>query len=118
MSPLNQRMEDMNTMEDMNKAGKEMMDTSMKSASVVAKGVQTIAAEAADYSKKSFEEGSKALEKLMAVKTLDKAFEVQAEYAKSAYEAFVTQTTKMGELMTTLAKDAYKPFEAVVAKAK
>jgi hypothetical protein len=30
----------------------------------------------------------------------------------------VAQTTKMGEMMTAVAKDAYKPFEAAIAKAK
>jgi phasin family protein len=107
----------MNSFEDMNKAGKDMMDNSMKSAAVVAKGMQTMAAESAEYAKKSFEDGTKAVEKMMAVKTIDKAFEMQTEYAKSAYEAFVAQTTKMTELFTSVAKDAYKPFEAATAAA-
>jgi phasin family protein len=107
-----------NTIEDMNKAGKDMMDGALKSSAAMTKGLQAIAAEAADYTKKSFEDGSKAMEKLMAVKTLDKAFEVQTEYAKSAYEAFVAQATKMTELMTAVAKDAYKPLEALAPKAK
>lgn len=107
-----------NTFEDANKAGKEFIDNSMKAATAMTKGFQGIATEATEYSKKSYEDGTKALEKLMAVKSLDKAFEVQAEYAKAAYEAFVAQSTKMGELFTAVAKDAYKPFEAAVAKAK
>ncbi len=51
------------------------------------------------------------------MKTLDKAFEIQADYAKTAYEGLVAQATKMGELYTAMAKDAFKPFEAVIAKA-
>ena len=108
----------MNSFEDMNKAGKDMMDNSMKAASTVASGFQSIAGEAADYTKKSYEHGTKAVEQLMAVKSIDKAFEVQTEYAKSAYEAFIAQTTKMTEMMTAVAKDAYKPFEAGIAKTK
>jgi hypothetical protein len=108
----------MNSFEDMNKAGKDMMDNGMKAASTVATGLQSFAGEAAEYSKKSYEHGTKAVEQLMAVKSLDKAFEVQADYAKSAYEAFIAQSTKMTEMMTAIAKDAYKPFEAAVAKAK
>ena len=107
-----------NSFEDMNKAGKDMMDNGMKSASTVATGLQSFAGEAAEYSKKSYEHGTKAVEQLMAVKSLDKAFEVQADYAKSAYEAFVAQATKMTEMMTAVAKDAYKPFEAAVSKTK
>ena len=53
----------------------------------------------------------------MTAKSLDKAFEVQSDYAKTSYEGFVAQATKMGELYTDLAKEAYKPFEDAVAKA-
>jgi phasin family protein len=105
----------MNSFEDMNKAGKDMMDNGMKSAAVLTKGMQAAAAESADFAKKSFEDSTKAFEKLMAVKTIDKAFELQTEFAKNAYEAFVAQSTKMTEMMTAVAKDAYKPFEATVA---
>ena len=43
--------------------------------------------------------------------------EVQSEYLKSSYEDFVAQSTKLGELYAGLAKEAYKPFEGVMAKA-
>ena len=50
----------MNTfnVEDMQKTAKENMDSAMKSFGAVSKGMQAIAVEAADYSKKSFEQGS------------------------------------------------------------
>jgi hypothetical protein len=98
------------------KAGKENVDAALKSFGVASKGLQSIAVEAADYSKKSFEHGAATLEKLVAVKTLDKAFELQADYAKASYEAAVAQATKMGELYTALAKDMFKPYEGLVAK--
>lgn len=104
----------MKSIEDMNKAGKDVMDGSLKSYSAVTKGMQTIATEATDFSKKSYEDGAAAFEKLAATKSVEKAMEVQTEYAKSAYEAFVAQATKMTELYTAVAKDAYKPFEGMV----
>jgi len=102
--------------EDFQKFGKDNMDTCMKQFGNVSKGWQAIATELADYSKKSFEEGSAHLEKLFGVKSLDKAIEVQTQYAKSAYEGFVAEATKVGELYTDLAKESYKPFEGMVAK--
>ncbi len=106
-----------NGFEDIQKAGKENVDAAMKSLGVVSKGVQAIAAEMTDYSKKSFEDGSAALEQLMGAKTLDKAVEIQSNYAKTAYEGFVAQANKIGELYIDLAKEAYKPVETAVAKA-
>jgi hypothetical protein len=97
--------------DEANKVGKEVVDTMLKSYSNMATGMQTIASEAADYSKKSFEHGAATVEKLSTAKSLEKVFEIQTDYAKSAYEAFVAQATKMGEIYADLAKDTYKPFE-------
>ena len=47
-----------------------------------------------------------------------KAIEVQTEYAKTAYEGFVAKASKIGELYADLAKETYKPFEILMAKAK
>jgi hypothetical protein len=102
--------------EDMQKFGKDNVDTCMKQFGSVSKGWQAIATEFADYSKKSFEDGSAALEKLFGAKSLEKAIEVQSEYAKTTYEGFVAQATKLGELYTDLAKETYKPYEGLLSK--
>ncbi|MBN8998539.1 MAG: phasin family protein [Rhizobiales bacterium] len=105
-----------NGFESVQKASKDGVDMTMKSMDAFGKGMQAIAVEAADYSKKSFESGTAALEKLMAAKSLDKAVEVQSEYVKSAYEGYVGEMTKLQSMMTEFAKDAYKPFEAMFGK--
>ncbi len=91
--------------------GKDNMDATLKSFGALSTSLQTIAIELADYSKRVFEQGSAASEKLLGAKSLDKAFEVQSDYLKSSYEGFVAQATKFGELYADLAKEAYKPFE-------
>ncbi|MGA0564881.1 phasin family protein [Ancylobacter sp. VNQ12] len=102
--------------DDIQKLGKDNLELSVKSFGTVSKGVQAIAVEVADYSKKSFEEGTATAEKLFGAKTLDKAVEIQSDYFKSAYESFVAQATKIGELYADLAKEAYKPYEGVLGK--
>jgi|SRR5581483_9384942 len=102
--------------EDFQKLGKDNMDHAMKQFGTVSKGWQAIATEVADYSKKSFEESSATLEKLFGAKSLEKAIEIQSEYVKTAYEGFVAEATKLGELYTDLAKESYKPFEGMMAK--
>lgn len=79
-------------------------------------GIQAIATAYGDYSKKSYEDTKSYVEKLSGVKSLDKAIEVQTEYAKSAYESFVAESQKIAGLYTDLVKQAYKPLEGVVAK--
>lgn len=106
----------LNNFDDIQKLGKDNMDVCMKQFGTVSKGWQAIATEFADYSKKSFEQSSSTLEKLLGAKSLDKAMEIQTDYLKTAYEGFVAEATKMGELYTDLAKESYKPLEGIMAK--
>ncbi len=104
--------------EEFQQVGKENVDLAMKSMGVLSKSTQAIVTEVTEYSKKAFEDGSAALEKLFGVKSFEKAIEVQTEYAKTAYEGFVAKASKIGELYADLAKETYKPFESLMAKAK
>jgi hypothetical protein len=102
--------------EDMQKFGKQGFDAALKNFGTVSKGFQAIAVEVADFSKKQFEAGSAAFEKLVGVKTLDKAVEVQADFAKQAFEGFVAHSTKVGQLFSNLAKETVKPVEAIATQ--
>lgn len=104
--------------EDLQQASKENVDLAMKSMNSVSKSAQAIAAEIADYSKKSFEDSTAMLEKLFGVKSIDKAIELQSEYAKTAYDGLVAEASKIGEMYSAMAKESYKPFENMMAKAK
>ncbi|MET0633791.1 MAG: phasin family protein [Xanthobacteraceae bacterium] len=103
--------------DELQQFGKSNMDATVKSFGSLSNGLQAIAAEMADYSKRVFEQGTAATEKLIGAKSLENAFEVQSDYVKTAYEGFVAEATKLGELYTDLAKEAYKPFEGQWNKA-
>jgi phasin family protein len=102
--------------EDLQQYGKEHLESVVASATTVQNGVQAIAVAYGDYAKKSFEDTKSFVEKLSGVKSLDKALEVQTEYMKSAYEAFVAESQKIAGLYTDLAKQTFKPLESMVAK--
>jgi phasin family protein len=104
------------TSEEMQKFGKDSMETMMSSFGAWTKNAQAIAVELTDYSKKSIEETAAAWERLLGAKSVEKAMEVQGEFLKSSYEDFVAEATKLGELYTDFAKEAYKPFEGALAK--
>ena len=69
-----------------------------------------------DYTKKSFEDTKLFVEKLCGVKSLDKAVEVQTEFAKTACETFATESERIGVLYGDLAKQSYKPFGGFAEK--
>ena len=102
--------------EEIQQYGKEQFESAVASATTLQNGAQAIAAAVGDYTKKSLEDGNAFVAKLSGVKSLEKAMEIQTEYAKSAYEAFVAESHKISELYADLAKQAYKPLEGFVAK--
>jgi hypothetical protein len=103
--------------EEIYKVAQERIESSIHSLTALSKGLQAITVEVADYSKKSLEAGSATVEKMLGVKSFDKAIEVQTDYLTSAYEGYVAELTKVGELYAGLAKDAYQPYEGRFAKA-
>jgi len=106
----------LNGFEDLQKLGQKNFDAAVQSVGEVNKGFQAIAAEVTDYTKKAFEDSTAAFEKLAGAKSLDQAFEIQSSYAKKAYEAYVAEMSKLGEMYVDLARDAYKPVETAIAK--
>jgi phasin family protein len=102
--------------EDIQQYGKEHIENVVASAATVQNGLQAIASAYGDYTKKSFEDTKSFVEKLSGVKSLDKAIEVQTDYAKSAYETFVAESQKIAGMYTDLAKQSFKPLEGLVAK--
>ncbi len=73
-------------------------------------GLEAIAAEATDYSKNSFEKSRALFEKLIGVKKIDEAIQLQADFAKSTYDDLLAHAAKIGELYSSLAKEAFKPI--------
>jgi hypothetical protein len=100
---------------------KEQIDaaaTSMNAASMNSfpGGFHAIATAYGDYTKKSFEDTRSFVEKLSGVKSVDKAIEVQTEFAKSAFETFMAESQKIGALYRDLVTESSKPFGGFLAK--
>jgi hypothetical protein len=105
-----------NEFEDIQEYGKEQFGAATAATASFAKTLQTIAAETADYSKKSLEANSAFMEKLLGAKSYDTAIQIQSEYWKTSYANFVAQATKIGDLYSSLAKEAFTPVETAVTK--
>jgi hypothetical protein len=104
--------------EDFQKLGQQNVDAAMKMLGEWSKGWQAIAAEMTDYTKRSFEEGTATVEKLLAAKSIEQAVEIQTGYAKRAYDDYMHQVSRLGGLYAELAKGAYKPVERVLQGAR
>jgi hypothetical protein len=103
--------------EEFQRVGKDGYDAAVRSFGEVNKCLQAIAGEVTDYSKKSFEDGTRAFEQLLGAKSFEQVIEIQSQYARMAYEAYVAELSKLGEMYAGLTRNAYKPVEQAAAKA-
>jgi hypothetical protein len=104
-------------MSDVQKFGEEFQRVGVHSFGEVNKGLQAIAAEVTDYSKEAFENGTRAFEQLLGAKSFEQVIEIQSQYAKKAYDTYIAELSKLGEMYAGLTRNAYKPVEQAAAKA-
>ena len=102
--------------DDFQKMGKDNYDAVLRSYGELNKGFQAIGARVTDYSKRAFEDASRAFEQLIGAKSFEHAIEIQSQYAKKAYDTWVSEASKLGEMYAAVARDAYKPVEKAVTK--
>jgi len=102
--------------DDFQKMGKDNYDAVLRSYSEWSKGFQAIAARMTDCSKQTFEDATRTFEQLVAAKSLESVIEIQSQYAKKAYDTWVAEASKLGEMYAAVARDAYKPVEKAVTK--
>jgi phasin family protein len=93
---------------------KDTAEAVMKSATTAGKGIESINSEIYSYSKQSIEDGVAATKAVLGSKSVHEAFEFQTDYAKSAFEAYVAELSKISELATSATKETYAPFKGRV----
>ena len=96
--------------------GTEQIEAAAASMNSFPGGFHAIATAYSDYTKKSFEDTRAFVEKLSGAKSVDKAIEIQTEFAKSAFETFMAESQKIGALYRDLAMQSYKPFSGLLGK--
>lgn len=94
--------------------GKETVEAYMQAANVAGKGAETLHNEIYAYSKQSIEDSISAAKALMATKSVHEAFELQTDFAKTAFDGYVSQMTKLGEIFASTTKDSLAPIQGRV----
>ncbi len=94
--------------------GKDTMEAYLKSANVAGKGAETLHNEIYSFSKQAIEDQMAHAKALMASKSVHEAFEMQSDFAKSAFDAYVGQMTKLGEIFASTSKEAIEPLQGRV----
>lgn len=93
---------------------KDTVEACMKAANAAGKGVETLHNELYAYSKQSVEDSISATKALLGSKSVHEALELQSDFAKSAFDSYVSQVTKLGEIVSATAKETFEPIQGRV----
>jgi hypothetical protein len=79
---------------------------------------QTIANAYGDLTRRSFDQTTSFFEKFWGVRSFDKVFELQTEFAKQAYDNFVAESQRIRELHHELTRQRLQRWEGFVGMSK
>jgi phasin family protein len=103
--------------EELNEFNKGNIEAVVESSKVAAKAAETIGQQAAEYGRKSFESASTAMKSFASVKSPTELFQLQSEYARSAFDSLIAETSKNSEAMLKLAGEVMQPISNRLAVA-
>ena len=96
--------------------GTEQIESNTSATFSFLDALQAIATEASDYSRRSLENRSSFVTKLLGATTFESAIQVQSEHAKTSYAGFIAYLMRMAELRASLAKTFFKPIETAIIR--
>ncbi|WP_231639430.1 phasin family protein [Sphingomonas profundi] len=96
--------------EEMTELTKGNVEALVASGKVAAKGAETMAQEAAEYGKKSFESATAMFKSLASAKSPTELFQLQSEFAKSSFDSAVAEASKLSEAWVKLAGEMVQPI--------
>ena len=86
-------------------------EAASRSLSEANRGFQAMADELTDFSKSRWEAVFQAWEQLLRVRHLGDVVEVQTRYAQRAYDAYMSEMSKLGEMYLGTARNAANPVK-------
>ena len=96
--------------EEMTDLTRGNVEAIVASSKVAARGLETLGQEVAEFSRRSFEEASAAVKNLAEVRSAPDFFRLQTEFARTAFDSIVAESSKMSEAMIKLAGEVAEPI--------
>jgi phasin family protein len=97
-------------LEEMTELTRGNVEALVASSKVAARGVETLGQEAAEYGRRSFEDASAALKSFAEVKSATDFFKLQSDYARSAFDSLVAESSKISEQVIKIAGEVAEPI--------
>jgi phasin family protein len=98
--------------EEMQKLSKENFDACVQAATVMAKGFESLGRAWMSYTQEAMEQSATTAKAMLGVRTLREAVDLQTDFAKTSFDKFVSETTKLSEQGVKVANEASAPLTA------
>ena len=86
-------------------------EVASRSIGEVNRGLQAIAAEMTDFSKRRFEDIFQSWEQLLRARSFGDVVDAQARHAQRAYDAYTSEMSKLGKMYVGTTHSASEPIE-------
>ena len=93
---------------------KETVEAVMTASNLVAKGVEELGQEIAAYAQQAAEKNMETAQKLFAMKNVQDMLDLQAAWAKTAFDGFVAESTKLQDMSMQVTTKASAPISKQV----
>jgi phasin family protein len=93
---------------------KDNVEAFVASTQILGKGLEALSKELVAFSQSQYEQSMSTAKALMGVKSVKELVDLQTEYAKTAFDAFVAEATKVSESGFKVANQAAEPLTARV----
>ena len=103
--------------EDMNAFGKGNVEAIVESSKIAARGFEQMGQDAASYMKSSYESATGMFRSMAAIKSPTELFQLQSDFARSSFDAFVAHSSRSTEAALKLAGEIAQPISNRVALA-
>lgn len=98
--------------EDAGSVSKDTYEAFVSSFNITAKGIEGVTAESTAYAKKSLEDLVNVSKAVVGAKSLREVVDLQNDYTKAAFDAFLAYTNKVGEMTVQFTQEAIEPVSA------
>jgi len=102
----------MKSVDEMSSMAKGNVEAMLASSKTAAAGIEAIAKQVSDFSRKSFEEVTAAARAMTTVKTPNELMQLQNDFAKTQFDAAVAEMSKLSEAVVKLMGEVFEPMQA------
>ena len=100
--------------EEFSKFQKDNYEAFVAASTIFAKGAENVGKAWMALSQEAMEAAAQTAKSLLGAKTLREAVDLQSDFAKTNFDKFVAEGTKMSELTVKVANEAFAPLNARV----